>query len=131
MTILLGCSIVRDFLFLFFSGRPGSLRSPSGFPLYFASLVLAPIPAAKGIPGYQKKSHRQGTFRQKYCIFAAAKQERSSVGSERFSHIEEVIGSSPIVPTPTQGGHSETDVRIFFVYFHHHILAKHAANTCN
>ena len=26
-------------------------------------------------------------------------QGRSSVGSERFSHIEEVIGSSPIVPT--------------------------------
>ncbi len=34
-------------------------------------------------------------------LFAPAKQERSSVGSERFSHIEEeVIGSSPIVPTP-------------------------------
>ena len=26
-------------------------------------------------------------------------QEHSSVGLERFSHIEEVIGSSPIVPT--------------------------------
>ena len=33
-------------------------------------------------------------------IFAPAKvQGRSSAGLERFSHIEEVIGSNPIVPT--------------------------------
>ena len=32
---------------LFLFARPGSLRSPSGYPLYFASLVLAPIPAAE------------------------------------------------------------------------------------
>ena len=32
-------------------------------------------------------------------LSSAIIQGRSSVGSERFSHIEEVIGSSPIVPT--------------------------------
>ena len=33
-----------------------------------------------------------------FCI-PKVKQGRSSVGSERLSHIQEVIGSTPIVPT--------------------------------
>ena len=35
-----------------------------------------------------------------------ARQGRSSVGSERLSHIQEVIGSTPIVPTRTSGRHA-------------------------
>ena len=34
-----------------------------------------------------------------YLCSAKTRKEHSSVGLERFSHIEEVIGSSPIVPT--------------------------------
>ena len=33
-----------------------------------------------------------------FCI-PKTQQGRSSVGSERLSHIQEVIGSTPIVPT--------------------------------
>ena len=38
-------------------------------------------------------------YSSKLNIFAGHLQGRSSAGLERFSHIEEVIGSNPIVPT--------------------------------
>ncbi len=39
-------------------------------------------------------------FRKRCYLCSPALQGRSSAGLERFSHIEEVIGSNPIVPTP-------------------------------
>ena len=38
-------------------------------------------------------------FRKKPHLCNPIQQGRSSAGLERFSHIEEVIGSNPIVPT--------------------------------
>ena len=51
-------------------------------------------------PPQVKKRRKKFGGSQKCSTFASLKaQEHSSVGLERFSHIEEVIGSSPIVPT--------------------------------
>ena len=48
-----------------------------------------------------------------FCI-PKTQQGRSSVGSERLSHIQEVIGSTPIVPT--KKAVSETLTAFFAMY---------------
>ena len=75
---------------------------------FLVCLFLKKLPKSFG--GF-KKSITFATALRFLWELKADKQEHSSVGSERFSHIEEVLGSSPNVPTKV-GLHYEG--RLFF-----------------
>lgn len=69
-----------------------------------ASIPQCPIPRPGKQSGRAKKnaaSLAQNRKRLYLCTANEAGQGHSSAGLERFSHIEEVIGSNPIVPTST------------------------------
>ncbi len=69
-----------------------------------ASTPQRPIPGPGKQSGRAKKnaaSLARNRKRLYLCTANEAGQGHSSAGLERFSHIEEVIGSNPIVPTST------------------------------
>ena len=61
---------VLSVVVFFFFGRPGSLRSPSGYTLYFASLVLASIPAATGRIFHPRHSRSQYRYAKIFPHFS-------------------------------------------------------------
>ena len=63
-------------------------------------------------PVYRSNARKNCGFSEKFAsLHSRTGQGRSSAGLERFSHIEEVIGSNPIVPT--QSGRLDRVGRFF------------------